>query len=94
MDLWVGENPHVSKGRRTKRILVTSPDCGSISRKKKKKKSCSDVLEAAESRSSSRMWEAGEKDGLQENQASQENAVMPSRPTQKQTLKMAHQTQT
>lgn len=62
--------------------------------KKKKKKSCSDVLEAAESRSSSRMWEAGEKDGLQENQASQENAVMPSRPTQKQTLKMAHQTQT
>lgn len=63
--------------------------------KKKKKKAARMSWEAAESRSSSRMWEAGEKDGPQENQASQGNAVMPSQPTQKQyTQKMAHETQT
>lgn len=89
----VGENFLVSKGRRIKRILVTSPDCGSSPRGKKKAARMS--WEAAESRISSRMWEAGEKDGPQENQASQGNAVMPSQPTQKQyTQKMAHETQT
>lgn len=94
-DPWVGENPHVSKGRIPKRILVPSPDCGSSARKKKKKKSAQMSWEAAESRSSSRMWEVGEKDGLQENQISHIKAVMPRQRTQKQhTQKMAHQTQT
>lgn len=70
----MGKDPHVPKGRITKRILVMSPGYGSIAGKKAAQMS----WEAAESRSSSRMWVVRRKDELQENQASRVNVVMTS----------------